>query len=110
MRQYAIRSGAFSDEAIRRLILIAARYTEDRCGQFASATEEGEILNVFRLEPVARPNDYRWDNAPPVGKIAVAARTAGDARIVAEATSMIFSMLLRCPAKMYDTTRQRGSR
>jgi hypothetical protein len=49
----------------------------------ASATEEGEILNVYRLEPVAPPNDYRWDKAAPAGAVVVAARTAGDARIVA---------------------------
>lgn len=49
----------------------------------ASATDPGEVLNVYRLEPVAPPDDFRWDNARSHGSIYVAARTAGDARIVA---------------------------
>jgi hypothetical protein len=49
----------------------------------ASGTDDGEMLNVYRLVPVAPPTDYRWDKAPSHGSVLVAARTAGDARIVA---------------------------
>ncbi|WP_105422362.1 hypothetical protein [Neorhizobium sp. T25_27] len=73
-------SGASSSHFGRSLESGAQRMDAEK---IASATEEGEILNVYRLEPVAPPYDYRWDNAPPVGKVVVAARTAGDARIVA---------------------------
>jgi hypothetical protein len=51
--------------------------------KIASWTEEGEILNIYRLVPAAPPNDARWQKAGNVGEIVVAARTAGDARIVA---------------------------
>ncbi len=56
----------------------------------ASGSEEGELLNVYRLVPVAPPNDARWEKAPSMGEVVVAARTAGDARIVAAGRELDF--------------------
>lgn len=56
----------------------------------AVSTEAGEILNIYRLEPAAPPHDARWDQAPSLGTVIVAARTAGDARIVAAGGELDF--------------------
>lgn len=48
----------------------------------SSTIDGAQTLNVYRLEPIAAPEDPHWDNAPNQGTIIVAARTAGDARIV----------------------------
>src|SRR5690242_10564953 len=50
--------------------------------QKKGASTAGELLNVYRLVPIAEPDDPNWQNAPSHGEIVVAARTAGDARIV----------------------------
>lgn len=58
--------------------------------KIASGTQQGEILNIYRLVPVAPPNDARWQKAANLGEIVVAARTAGDARIVAAGRELDF--------------------
>jgi hypothetical protein len=49
-----------------------------------------EELRLYRLVPIAAPNDPNWDNAPSHGEVLVAALTAGDARIVAEEAELDF--------------------
>jgi hypothetical protein len=44
-----------------------------------------ETLGVYELVPIAAFNDPNWDIAPSRGKVLVAARTTGDARVVAAA-------------------------
>ena len=44
-----------------------------------------ETLGVYELLPIAALNDPNWDIAPSRGKVLVAARTTGDARVVAAA-------------------------
>jgi hypothetical protein len=58
----------------------------------------GEKLNLYRLEPIAAPDDPRWDNAPSHGILVVAARTSGDARIVASAAELDFMEVDAAPA------------
>jgi hypothetical protein len=58
----------------------------------------GEALSVYRLEPIARPGDPRWDNSPGHGIVIVAARTAGDARIVASTRELDFMEVDAAPA------------
>jgi hypothetical protein len=70
----------------------------------ASGTDDGEILNVYRLEPVAPPTDYRWDKAPSHGSVLVAARTAGDARIVAAGHESDFLETPALPGEDVTTT------
>lgn len=36
---------------------------EDAAAQ-ASPDAGGEMLNIYRLEPIAAPDDPRWDNSP----------------------------------------------
>ena len=57
--------------------------------KLASAATPGETLNVYRLV-VAPPGDFRWGKADFQGEIVVAARTAGDARIVAAGAELDF--------------------
>ncbi|SFB50882.1 hypothetical protein SAMN03159496_04468 [Rhizobium sp. NFR07] len=71
--------------------------------KIATATEVGELLNIYRLEPVAPPNDFRWDQAPSLGTVVVAARTAGDARIVAAGAELDFQEIDALPAEDVST-------
>ncbi|WP_412050126.1 hypothetical protein ACK6D9_22030 [Hoeflea sp. Naph1] len=47
-------------------------------------------LKIYRLEPSARPDDPRWDNAPNHGVVRVRALSAADARIVAAGAGIDF--------------------
>ncbi|MDF0699684.1 hypothetical protein PYR71_24985 [Rhizobium sp. MC63] len=62
-----------------------------------------EMLNIYRLEPIAAPDDPRWDNAPGHGIVVVAARTPGDARIVAAARELDFMEVDAAPAEDVTT-------
>jgi hypothetical protein len=42
-----------------------------------------ERLAIYRLVPIARPDDPNWDRAPNRGEVVVRARSSGDARVVA---------------------------
>ncbi|MBY5812631.1 hypothetical protein [Rhizobium leguminosarum] len=75
---------------------------EDAAAQ-ASPDTDGEMLNIYRLEPIAEPDDPRWDNAPNHGVIVVAARTPGDARIVAAARELDFMEVDAAPAEDVTT-------
>lgn len=44
---------------------------------------DGETLNLYRLLPLAEPNDPRWDMATFQGEVLVRARSPADARLVA---------------------------
>ncbi|ANK88837.1 MULTISPECIES: hypothetical protein [unclassified Rhizobium] len=69
----------------------------------ASSETGGEVLNIYRLEPIARPDDPRWGNAPNHGAVVVAARTTGDARIVAAARELDFMEVDAAPAEDVTT-------
>lgn len=69
----------------------------------ATGTDAGEMLNIYRLEPIAAPDDFRWDNAPSHGTVLVAARTAGDARIVAAGAELDFQEIDALPAEDVST-------
>ena len=63
----------------------------------------GEELNVYRLVPIAAPTDTNWQNAPSQGEVIVAARTAGDARIVAASRELDFMEIDSAPAEDVTT-------
>lgn len=69
----------------------------------ASPDAGQELLNVYRLEPIAKPDDPRWANAPGHGIVVVAARTPGDARIVAAARELDFMEVDAAPAEDVTT-------
>lgn len=66
--------------------------------------ETGERLNIYRLVPTAKPDDPRWDNAPSAGEVLVAARTSGDARIVAASRELDFMEVDAAPAEDVTTS------
>jgi hypothetical protein len=70
----------------------------------ASGTDPDELLNIYQLEPVAPPDDFRWENAPGHGSVFVAARTAGDARIVAAGQEGDFLETASLPGEDVTTT------
>ncbi|WP_312406551.1 hypothetical protein [Rhizobium sp.] len=69
----------------------------------AAGTDAGEMLNIYRLEAIAAPDDFRWNNAPSHGTVVVAARTAGDARIVAAGAELDFQEIDALPAEDVST-------
>ncbi len=71
---------------------------EDAARLGSDAVGRGEALNIYRLEPIAAPKDPRWDNSPGHGTLLVAARTAGDARIVAASRELDFMEVDTAPA------------
>jgi hypothetical protein len=63
-----------------------------------------ETLNIYRLEPTAAPTDPRWTNSPHQGVVVVAARTTGDARIVASQRELDFLEVDAAPAEDVSTS------
>lgn len=64
----------------------------------------GEKLSVYRLEPIAAADDPRWVNSPGHGTVLVAARTSGDARIVAAGNELDFMEVDAAPAEDVSTS------
>lgn len=63
-----------------------------------AAASQGESLNIYRLTPIAAADDANWGNAPSSGEVIVAARTAGDARILAASRELDFMEVDSAPA------------
>lgn len=63
-----------------------------------ASSVDGEVLNIYRLVPSAADNDQNWDNSPASGELIVAARTSGDARIVAASRELDFTEISSAPA------------
>lgn len=61
-------------------------------------------LNVYRLSAIAALDDPRWANSPYQGEVVVAARTSGDARIVAASRELDFMEVDSAPADDVTTT------
>jgi hypothetical protein len=72
-----------------------------------AAGKEPELLNIYRLVPIAQADDPRWDNSPCQGEVVVAARTPGDARIVAAERELDFMEIDSAPAE--DVTTRNAS-
>ena len=69
----------------------------------AGADLGAEPLSIYRLEPIAGPGDPRWANAPGHGVVVVAARTSGDARIVAASRELDYMEIDSAPAEDVTT-------
>ncbi|MDK1389188.1 hypothetical protein QN224_27670 [Sinorhizobium sp. 8-89] len=62
-----------------------------------------EELKVYRLSPVAKPDDPNWQNATYQGELIVVARSSGDARIVASQAELDFREIDAKPAEGVTT-------
>jgi hypothetical protein len=62
-----------------------------------------EELKIYRLVPIAVPDDPNWQNSPSQGQVVVRARSAGDARLVASAAELDFSEVDASPAEGNST-------
>jgi hypothetical protein len=71
---------------------------EDAAGRSSPKAGEGEKLHLYRLIPTAPREDPRWANSPCQGEIIVAARTTGDARLVATGRELDFMEIDSAPA------------
>lgn len=70
----------------------------------ASNAAGSEKLNIYKLVPIANSNDPHWANSPYQGEVVVAARTSGDARIVAAARELDFMEVDAAPADDVTTS------
>lgn len=70
----------------------------DAKSRSSSEVRVGEVLHLYRLVPTASSDDPRWDNSPYQGEVLVAARTTGDARIVAAGRELDFMEIDSAPA------------
>lgn len=70
----------------------------DAKSRSSSLVGVGNVLNLYRLVPTASADDPRWQNSPYQGEVTVAARTAGDARIVAAGGELDFMEIDAAPA------------
>lgn len=59
----------------------------------------GESLKLFRLVPVAAPNDSNWDVAENMGEVVVRAFSPADARVVAAQAELDFTEINSMPAE-----------
>jgi hypothetical protein len=62
----------------------------DAARESSTSVKHGETLGIYKLVPIAAPNDQNWDIAPSRGNMIVAALTTGDARVVAAAFEVNF--------------------
>lgn len=62
-----------------------------------------EKLKIYRLVPIAAPDDPNWQNSSPHGEVVVRARTAGDARLVASAAELDFTEIDASPSEGNST-------
>lgn len=69
-----------------------------------TGNEQAERLNIYRLEPTAEADDPRWDNSPYHGVLVVAARTSGDARLVASQRELDYMEIDSAPAEDVTTS------
>lgn len=76
---------------------------KDAAATAGGAAAFGERLNLYRLVPTAEPDDPRWENSPFQGEVVVAARSTGDARIVASARELDFMEIDAKPAEDVTT-------
>lgn len=60
-------------------------------------------LKIYRLVPIAAPDDPNWQNSPPHGEVVVRARTAGDARLVASGAELDFTEIDASPSEGNST-------
>lgn len=75
--------------------------------KIASGGEPGEILNIYRLVPKISSADGRVNNQHLPDNVVVAARTAGDARIVAAGRELDFLEVDAAPSE--DVTTRHAS-
>ncbi len=94
-----LTGGATSDTTFGR----SAESQSQIADAASTSTAKGEVLNIYRLEPTAAPSDPMWQNKPGHGIVVVAARTAGDARIVAAGRELDFMEIDAAPADDVST-------
>ncbi|ACP26797.1 hypothetical protein NGR_c30620 [Sinorhizobium fredii NGR234] len=62
-----------------------------------------DVLKIYRLTPLAEPQDPNWQNARYQGEVVVVARSSGDARIVASEAELDFREIDAKPAEGVTT-------
>jgi hypothetical protein len=92
-----------NEELTARPVELEARQRDAAAFAGNGATRPTEVLNVYRLVPIAEADDPRWDNSPFQGIVVVAARSTGDARLVAAARELDYMDIDAKPAEDVTT-------
>lgn len=94
------------DETLTTRPLEAEAQRRDAAAAAGSDAEwrRAEVLNLYRLVPTAEPDDPRWDNSPFQGEVVVAARSTGDARLVAASRELDYMEIDAKPAEDVTTS------
>jgi hypothetical protein len=90
------------DNAVGRSVEAQAQL-RDAAKESSTFVGRDETLGVYELLPIAAFNDPNWDIAPWRGKMLVAARTTGDARVVAAAFEGNFMKTKSTPGESMAT-------
>lgn len=90
------------DPHLAQPVEVAARRSDAAVAEHGMSRGD-ELLNIYRLEPIAAPDDPRWDNAPGHGVVTVAARSSGDARLVAASHELDYMEIDAKPAEGVTT-------
>jgi hypothetical protein len=90
------------DPHLAQPVEVAARRSDAAVAEHGMSKGD-ELLNIYRLEPIAAPDDPRWDNAPGHGVVTVAARSSGDARLVAASQELDYMEIDAKPAEDVTT-------
>lgn len=96
------KSTGESDTEFGRSVESKAQFADAR-RQATDLVDDGEMLNVYRLVPIAAPADPRWQNALNQGEVLVAARSSGDARVVAAGCELDFMEVDAAPSEGVST-------
>lgn len=96
------KSTGESDTEFGRSMESKAQFADAR-RQATDFVGEGGPLSVYRLVPIAAPSDPRWQNSLNQGEVVVAARTAGDARVVAAGCELDYMEVDAAPAEGVST-------
>ncbi|WP_246084994.1 hypothetical protein [Rhizobium glycinendophyticum] len=92
-----------NEELTARPVEMEARQRDSAALGGNAASRPKEILNVYRLVPIAEADDPRWGNSPFQGVVVVAARSTGDARVVAASRELDYMDIDAKPAEDVTT-------
>jgi hypothetical protein len=92
-----------NEELTARPVEIDARQRDAATLAGNGGSRPTEVLNIYRLVPIAEADDPRWDNSPFQGVVVVAARSTGDARLVAAARELDYMDIDAKPAEDVTT-------
>ncbi len=95
----SVTMGSKTNDNVAGRSVEAQAQLRDAAKESSTFVGRDETLGVYELVPIAASNDPNWDIAPSCGRMLVAARTTGDARVVAAAFEGNFIKIKSTPGE-----------